>query len=557
MKTSLKKSVLAISPKVLLLVLIIGALSACRVNNVEPLTAITDATAFNTATRCELAVAGMYDSGQTGFYDTGGGGGNTGARGYAFNGPGFHMREMRGEDAVNTQIFYLIVYANSQTSSSPNPVGIWNNCYALINIANIVIDGVRTAGANGVIPAANTPNGQNAASYEGEARFLRALAHFELLIHFARPFNHTIDGSHAGVPIRNTAISSGSTVEAARLVPRSTVAAVYDFILQDLDFAEANLIVTRVGVPAVQNVTRADRAAAIALKQRIKMHRYDWAGAIAEGNKLISATNPVNGLIGGISLPPSPDAAFVDNVNSGESIFSIENNAQDNPGGNGSLPQFQAPGSRELICMSPNLFNATWWLATDTRRTLLTGRGSAPANRVFSRKYRDIANSSDFAPHIRYAEVLLNQAESIVQSTNSIDPTAVTLLNAVRNRGVGVANAFSVSSFASASDLMQAISRERRIELAGEGDRWRFIHRYSSTTGDGTLVRVSFPERPNGVPAKIDPSQCANAAAFNFGNPFIIGSAAPALPYSSDRFIWPIPNIELINNPIVVQNPGY
>lgn len=530
---------------------VLGAISACQVNKVEPLTAVTETTAFTTAARCELAVAGMYNSAQSGFYDTGAGGGGQGTvRGYPLNGVSIHFREMRGEDAINTQIFYLLAYVNTLISSSPNSTGMWNNLFALINIANVTIEGVRLAGSSGVITSSV------ALGYEGEARFLRAMAYHELLIHFARPYNETPDGSHLGVPIRDFAINSPSTIQRASQVGRSTVAQVYQFMLADLDFAELNLPITRAGV---LNVTRATRPDAIALKQRIKLHQYDYAGAINEGNKLITAGNPAVGLIGGISLTTAADGPFTNNLSS-ESMFSIENNAQDNPGGNGGLPQFMAPGGRLLICISPNLWNAPWWLASDTRRSLLTSAGAGTDGRRYTTKYKDPVNGTDYCPQIRYAEVLLNQAEAIVQSTNSVNTTAITLLNAVRNRAVtNPAFQFTSASFASASELLQAIIRERRIEFAQEGDRWRQIHRYASNNAP-SLIPVTFPERVLGIPAKVGPADATVASYVGAGGTSVPtggGGGAIAIQYSDFRFVWPIPAIEIVNNPIITQNPGY
>ena len=78
------------------------------------------------------------------------------------------------------------------------------------------------------------------------------------------------------------------------------------------------------------------------------------------------------------------------------------------------------------------------------------------------------ATFTDYAPVIRYAEVLLNLSEAITRSTNTVDAKAVALLNAVRGRS-DATTVFTVGGFANAAALADALLIERRIELLGEG----------------------------------------------------------------------------------------
>ena len=71
---------------------------------------------------------------------------------------------------------------------------------------------------------------------------------------------------------------------------------------------------------------------------------------------------------------------------------------------------------------------------------------------------------------IRWAEVLMNLAEARVRLTNTIDPQAVLILNAIRTRS-DATTTFTVGSFTTANELIAAIMTERRIEFLGEGLR--------------------------------------------------------------------------------------
>ncbi|HEX4875898.1 MAG TPA: RagB/SusD family nutrient uptake outer membrane protein, partial [Chitinophagaceae bacterium] len=58
----------------------------------------------------------------------------------------------------------------------------------------------------------------------------------------------------------------------------------------------------------------------------------------------------------------------------------------------------------------------------------------------------------------------------------------------------------------------------------------------------------------NGIPAKAA-NGLQGAAIYGCGTPFTPTQAGIA--YADFRFLWPIPAEEIIQNPVVVQNPGY
>jgi hypothetical protein len=283
---------------------------------------------------------------------------------------------------------------------------------------------------------------------------------------------------------------------------------------------------------------------------RVKMHKGDWPGVITEGNKIISASAPFSSAIGGWKLTTAVDGAFASNT-SDESIFSIKNDPTDNPGVNGALPAMlgdPAIGGRGLIRISPIIWSDTRWLCSDLRRGSALARASASA--VFSNKYRDIATRGDAAPMIRYAEVLLMQAEAEARNDAGVSARALALLNAVRNRAVTTpADQFTVASFADKNALIAAILFERRVELLAEGKRWGDIHRLA-------LDANFAPVAGGGIPTKVG-TGATSASWFNCAGVPSITRAVPSIPYSNFRFIWPIPLVEIQQNPNYTQNPNY
>ncbi|MDX2248486.1 MAG: RagB/SusD family nutrient uptake outer membrane protein [Bacteroidia bacterium] len=503
-------------------------LTSCQVTDLEPIAFFSETTAFSTADRAELAAIGMYNAAQSGTFAGGQ------IRGYPFGAANVEQGDMRGEDMVNQALFYQITYEATYTPFSANNVWMWNTLFALINQANIVIEGSRGAQTEGLLPA------DVASAYEAEGRFMRAMAYHELLIHFARPYLEN-NGASQGVPIRSAAVTSASKVDDAIAQGRNTVAEVYAFILEDLDFCESALPDTRNGI---EKSVRATKGAAIALKTRVKLHKGDWAGVISEGNKIVSTSAPFSSPIGGYTLDGSLTGPYSNT--SAEAVFYIDNSTTDNPGVNGALPAMlgnPAQGGRGLVLVSPQFYNNPLWLDGDLRRTLLSNNGRS----YFTDKYVDKVGRSDSNPILRYAEVLLNVAEA--EARNGGSTRALDLLNAVRNRAVTEeANQFTAGSFATANELIAAILMERRIEFLAEGKRWGDIHRLANDPNFTT----------GGIPSKIRFADYA-FTDYDLVNRPAVNNSVAAIPYSDFRFLWPIPADELAQNPTLAaqQNPGY
>lgn len=518
-------------------------LTACDQDVLElmPLNSVGYEDAFKTPAMCELSIVGCYDAAQSGYYP-----GNDQRRGYPFGAASTEQGDMRGEDMMNVQSFFAITYGSTYGTSSPNGQALWECTYQMINKINICIEGFQLAAANGTITEAK------AKEYEGEARFLRALGYHELLIHFARPYKETADGSHLGVPLNVVPINSTDKVEAAKSAGRATVSQVYTQIIEDLDYAEANLPETRA---AGLKISRATKGAAIGLKTRIYQHQGNTDKVITEAAKIVNSNS--ESPMGGYKLTTSPDGPFLSNANNTESMFSIENSELDNATNNGSLSQFYT-SVRSLVCISPVIYNADYWLATDRRRSLLIANSVAYSTKVpyWTKKYPTNEKMTDWTPILRYAEVLLNYAEAEVRK-NGVTPLAVNLLNKVRNRSVTeVANQFTLASFADAPSLMRAILKERRIEFLAEGRRWADIHRLAKDP----VYFVAGNTGVSGVPAKANYGTITTAtwnAASGIVDPAIM--TVKAYDYSDKRFLFPIPDSETSTNIKLKeqQNPGW
>ncbi len=518
MKIETKKQNIRIEFLIGLLVGIL-VLNSCSDDNVlalEPFNQISEEAAFSTPELVELSVTGLYNAAQIGIYS------GTFGRGYPFGAAFIQQGDNRGEDVVNVATFYQFTYTATYDPTTANNVFYWSDTYRLINRANIVLEGVETALSNDIISQ------EVANDYMGQAKFLRAAAHLELMWHFAKPYNDTPDASHLGVPYRDFAITTQESIDLALTLGRNTTAECYQKIIADFDDAEA-LLNSKAERGGILGLIRATKEAAIAYKTRAYQHMGDWQMVIAEANKL-------DGIY---ELTIAPNDVFENGYSNSESIFSIEHTAENNPGVNAALgSQYNRRG---LVVISPIVWRNPLWLADDLRReegALVTTRDGVK----YTNKYKDDVNYTDPAPVIRYAEVLLNLAEAYAREN---DPNnALTYLNRVRNRSLvdPATQAYENGDFATQTELVNGIIDERRFEFVMEGRRWPDIHR---------LQNDDFVEI-DGIPAKVA-NGTPPADAYTLGTPYDGPFGVNPVLYNDTEFLWPIPQQEINNNPTLAQ----
>jgi starch-binding outer membrane protein, SusD/RagB family len=508
----------------------------------DPYNQVAETVAFADPALIELTVIGMYNAGQRGFFN------GLDFRGYPFGSAFVQQGDSRGEDAVNLQAFYAFTYQGTYNTTTANNVFYWQDTWRLINRCNIVIDGVKKAGESGVLTDAA------AKSYEGEARLLRAAAYHELLVNFARPYKHTADASHAGVPWHDLPYTSPEAVDIGFQKGRESVGFIYGKIVEDLDFAETHLPL-RAARAGNAKFSRGTKGAAAAYKTRIYLHMYDWPKVVTEGVKFLTG----GAYAAEYMLGDEPWTSFVNNYANQEYIYGMENSATNNPGVNAALASQY--NRRQLVAISPILWRNSYWRVDDKRRkegdmtltrtsfTVSTTTGDTTHFKtIFTTKYKDVTNYTDASPMMRFAEVLLNLSEAYAR-LNDV-PNALTNLNKVRDRALAdkATQTYVVGDFADNVALLGAILAERRIELAMEGRRYPDIHR-----------RQQDPHFPiAGVPGKLAQQDPIKAVDYVLGSEYS-GPLAYAIPYDNFKFIWPIPLAELNANPTLAeqQNPGY
>lgn len=412
-----------------------------------PPTTISDATAFDQPYRITNQLLSLYGALKNGQF---------------YGGRVLVYGDVRGEEFLSEDpnlVTGADVWNLNPTNSATAVLNLWAQVYSTINQANLFIDGMNAKGTAVV----GTALGNN---YIGEARLIRALSYYTLLQYYARPYADG-NGSRLGVPLRLTGIKGPGFSDLAR----STVAEVYNQILADLDFAEANLPLTY--ATATLNTTRAHRNTAIALKTRVYLTMQNYAKVIQEANKIVPASAPFNASSGvAHALQADITNVFKTPYTTTESIFSMPftTTAGDIPGTQNGLQSYywaSSTGLGSIYSLNPaGIVGNTNWKSNDRRRAFVfTATSGANAGKQYLIKFVNNA-PADFTPVIRWSEVLLNLAEALAR-TNGVDARALLLVNAVRQRS----DATTTITATTPTELINAILLERRIEFLGEGLR--------------------------------------------------------------------------------------
>lgn len=515
-----------------LLFLAIGT-ESCKKNLEEtPYSFLSTSTVFSNETGLQQATLGIYDS----------------WRAYPNPEPFYQwaLAECGQQYVTAGQITDKSIspfYGFSQTPTDLNATNAWPRYYKTISRANTVV-----AHANEAVSDTNTAN-----IYIAEARFNRAYAYFMLVRDFG------------GVPLITSEVNSISQIDQI-FATQSSVEDVYNFIIQDLQFAETHLPLFWTGA----DLGRVSAGAAKALLGKVyltgaglplKNAQY-YQLAINELNEIVGPSNEAKYNFG--LLPNFSDVFSNSNRKNKEVVFAWTNvwtpAATDN---STSLPyylfpnQFVGSATETSYGLTQAFYNL--YGNTDTRRDFTvisryvdqstgdsiiydttihqytnktTGEGFGNAlipyqGMGYGKFSRDPLasgqNTSSFSVDLiqmRFSDVLLCLAEALNETGQAAQ--AVALVNRVRVR----ANA-SQYAMGSQDEVRNEIKLERRLELTGEYTTVFDIRRW------GTLKDEI---------AAMNPEQILNGALS---------------PYSPKLELYPIPQAELDANPNLKQNPGW
>ncbi|MDR3184036.1 MAG: RagB/SusD family nutrient uptake outer membrane protein [Prevotellaceae bacterium] len=402
--------------------------------------------------------------------------------------------DIRGMD-VNPVSYFGSVSTHDGTLTAANGIveGAWTGAYRTLFEINLFLENILSH--TGVVSA------EEEKRFVAEAKFLRAVVYFYLLNLWGQQYAGPSD--NLGVPLVLRSFDGGNAFSDEAKIPRATVGEVYDQIIKDLKEAAADLPDKLNN--AYENISRANANAVQAFLSRVYLYRRQYAEAVEAADK-VTGYSLEDDLAAKVFAYPPP----VDNK---EIIFFVAMSNTDNPNTNNALGQHYGADYRGDITVSANFLKLFEPNTSDTRFNLLKQKGGS----YYCNKYAN--GSYNWAPVIRYAEVLLNKAEALAQQDAGISTAALGIINEIRDRS----KAGKVPAFTEKKDFIDFILAERRRELAFEGH------------GSFDLFR-----NEKGIEA-------GRAAA-----------AAAAIPYPNDLFALPIPEADVTKSGgILIQNGGY
>ncbi len=485
--------------------------------------------------------------------------------------PGFSTEDNQSDDSFGRSSNAV----NDGSRLVPSTDGSYNNPYRIIRASNKILE--KSAGMTGLVSDAVIKR------YQGEARFFRAWAYFDLV------------QTYGGVPL---ILKTLADTDAELYQGQATRDQIMEAIYADLDFASANLPKAS-AIPA-GDYGRVSSSAALAFLGRVSLFEGTRAKYHSDGDSkkhlqiaktasekvIASGEHTLYKNYFGMFQYEGEGRSNTENILVKQYGVDRSNSVVTNNFFRASIEQGQINPTKSLVDsylmtdglpkgQSPLYKKPTNSVAVfDNRDLRLSGTvakrgdawiGSRPefdiANPSFNTTgwaFRKFINIDDWTlqksnmdrPLIRYAEVLLINAEASYELDGSIsDATLDKSINKLRPRA-GIAKLTNAFVTANGLDMKQEIRRERRVELAMEGFRYWDLIRWKTAEIElpkAVLGNYFFAEEyGTAVAVNLTPDNYIIALAEKFKK------FDPAKDYLS-----PFPLNELALNPALQQNKGW
>lgn len=346
-----------------------------------------------------------------------------------------------------------VSYQWSYTSSNGDHSSIWSQGYAAINEANRILEKA---------PAVKTENDADKVSLNnslGACYFIRAYSHFVLL----EFFSDCSQEAGYGVPY----IKKSHTTE---LPGRNSVKECFDFMLEDLTFAESLL---KDNAPS--NPSFVSKAAVHALRARVYEFRGNWTEAYNSAEKALELVPDVSGNDYKDIWSDKTDKGLLFRLKrlAGSSYIGTLFYQADNSIAYG-------PSDSYLACLSDK----------DIRKNLFTAVGPDRDGLILPIvvKYpgpEDARGRSD-EKILRSSEMVLIQIEALLNQNGKLGQ-ANNLLNSFRKSRI---DGYTDVTYTK-EQMVEELLLERRRELAFEGHRFFDLRRYGKDIERGGSAKLS------------------------------------------------------------------
>lgn len=403
---------------------------------------------------------------------------------------------------------------NYQTASEFNTSTVsWQSPYVVIGRANRIIAAAEGGKLSDAVEAK-----AKIEQYAAESKVLRALAHFDLVRIYGKPYTED-QGASLGVPLVTGVLESNAKPA------RSTVAEVYTQVVKDLTEAISSNALATETKPGYVSVWGAK-----AILSRVYLNMGDYANALSVAEDIIKNS--------GAALWTRDqyfNAWDASTPNESEFLFRLNvAGSDDNNDLNGIGNLQQRDGYKEMVATKKFVDMLTSDPKDVRNDMFLPAKAEKEVaeygtNKVFLNKLRgqggNLRNVT-IVPIIRLSEVYLTAAECAFR--NNDKTKAVEYLNdLVKNRTTTEASLATVDNI-----TLDRILIERRKELIGEGQRY-----FDALRNNETITRYTS-EADKGW------HKTLSKEAQSFNRDYFKAIAA-------------IPQAEINANPNIKQNTGY
>ncbi len=332
--------------------------------------------------------------------------------------------------------------------------GYYNKGYRVILDANVVLKNIALATTSKNL-------------IEGQAKFFRGLAHFEMVRLFAQPWGFTAENTHLGIPIR-TEVSLNSRT-------RSTVKEVYDLIISDLRAADSLLP----DVAANGKFYSATKWAAKAYLAKVYFQQNNFAKAFQYSNEVIAGNK--------FTLDATFDKRFSKGLST-EGILVIADQVtpnQYNPGGD-LRGNFRSDLGIPGFTFTDQYYNLATARAADLRKAWYSNTLQAGFNVLtkYNKNFFDLTL-------VHLTEMKLIRAEAGAETGGANLTVAIADINQLMTRAYG-GTVFNLPLASSAALVISTTRNERELEMVGEGNRIQEIKRIGARSGVNIDRRGSF-----------------------------------------------------------------
>lgn len=347
---------------------------------------------------------------------------------------------------------------NFRSSADAGTGEVYRDAYNAIMRANTALENI------GLVTSSTATKD----NYQGQALFIRAINHFEVVKLYAQPYGYSADNSHAGIVIKTKSEFEGSR-------SRNTVKETYDAILADLNAAQTLL-------PA-SNGLYPTRWAAKGFLAKVYFQM----------NKMDSAYKYANEVITGSGATFDASATFAlkrfNTPVTSEAVFYLVNEP-------GQAPRFG--GLR-------NDGNIDQGLGLPITTAAYTA-GTSNTNDVRKVWYSNVSGTygiskykvADFVmPVLHITEMKLIRAEAAATLATNLT-VAIGDINDIIARAYGGTKP-PLAAGSSAAIVLNTVRQERKLEMVYEsGDRLQQIKRIGAK-GEASVSRGNAPWNCNGM----------------------------------------------------------